>query len=52
MNDLQSAELIEGYAAYTTSEELSASESTDAPAITTTVTSSEICITITAGITC
>ncbi|MET7934800.1 LxmA leader domain family RiPP [Streptomyces sp. NPDC005322] len=49
---MESAELIEGYAAYTTPEELTASESTDAPAITTTVTSSEICITITAGITC
>ncbi|MFD7505239.1 LxmA leader domain family RiPP [Streptomyces sp. NPDC001700] len=49
---MESAELIEGYAAYTTPEELNASESTDAPAITTTVTSSEICVTLTAGLSC
>ncbi|MFD0266123.1 LxmA leader domain family RiPP [Streptomyces sp. NPDC127106] len=49
---MDSIELIEGYATYTTAEELTASDAADAPAITTTVTSSEICITITAGITC
>ncbi|ATZ25984.1 LxmA leader domain family RiPP [Streptomyces lavendulae] len=46
---MDSMDLIAGYAAYTTPEELAASEATDAPAITTTVTSSEICITITVG---
>ncbi|MFF3333699.1 LxmA leader domain family RiPP [Streptomyces sp. NPDC002888] len=49
---MESVELIEGYAAYTTAEEIAAADATDAPAITSTVTSSEICITITAGITC
>ncbi|MEU3347137.1 LxmA leader domain family RiPP [Streptomyces sp. NPDC006700] len=39
-------QLLEGYTAYTTAEEFGVAAESDAPAITTTVTSSEICVSL------